>query len=120
MFTYESLEIWKLSIEFAKEIYKITRNFPKTEIYGLSNQLQRAAVSISANIAEGSGSTSTKDKLNYHDIAIKSALEITSELQIAFELGYIDEEREITCMNVPKRLFAKSGLTRNFYLTDIR
>lgn len=92
MFAYESLEIWKDAITYAKDIYKITSSFPKTEIYCLVNQLRRAVVSISANIAEGSGSTSTKDRLNYLDIAIKSALEVTSELRIAFELGYIDQE----------------------------
>ena len=55
MFSYENLEIWQLAIEYAKIIYNITNKFPKSEQYGLSSQLQRAAVSISANIAEGSG-----------------------------------------------------------------
>ncbi len=92
MFTYESLEIWQLAIAYAKDVYKVTNRFPKSEIYGLTNQLRRAVVSISANIAEGSGSTSIKDKCNYLDIAIKSALEVTSELRIAFELKYIDQQ----------------------------
>lgn len=92
MFAYESLEIWKDSITYAKNIYKITVKFPQTEIYGLVNQLRRAVVSISANIAEGSGANSIKDKINYLDIATKSALEVTSELRIAFELEYIDQK----------------------------
>ena len=92
MFSYESLEIWQFAIKYAKEIYKITANFPKSEQYSLSNQLRRASVSISANIAEGSGSVGIKDKLNYLDIAIKSALETTSEVQVAFELGFIDNK----------------------------
>lgn len=92
MFSYENLEIWQLAIEYAKNIYKITSKFPKYEQYGLSSQLQRAAVSISANIAEGSGATSLKDKLNFLDIAIKSALETTSEIQIAFGLNYLNNQ----------------------------
>lgn len=91
MFTYESLDIWKLAIIYAKSVYQITHEFPKSEHYGLVSQLRRAAISISANIAEGSGSTSLKDKLNFLDIAIKSALETTSEIQIAFELGFINK-----------------------------
>lgn len=90
MFSYESLEIWQLAVQYAKNIYKITNKFPRNETFGLSSQLQRSAVSISANIAEGSGSTGIKDKLNYLDIAIKSALESTSEIQIAYELEYIN------------------------------
>lgn len=91
MFSYENLEIWQLSIAYAKNIYRITNKFPKSEQYGLSIQLRRAAVSISANIAEGSGSIGLKDKLNFLDIAVKSALETTSELQIALELSYINK-----------------------------
>lgn len=90
MFSYENLEIWQLAIEYAKTIYSITSKFPKSEQYGLSSQLQRAAVSISANIAEGSGATGLKDKLNFLDIAIKSALETTSEIHIAFGLNYLN------------------------------
>lgn len=92
MFSYESLDIWKLSVSYARRIYIVTSNFPKSEIYSLVSQLRRAAVSISSNIAEGSGATSLKDKLNYLDIAIKSALETTSEIQIAFELEFISKE----------------------------
>lgn len=90
MFSYENLEIWQLSIAYAKTIYKVTNNFPRSEQYGLSSQIRRAAVSISANIAEGSGSTGLKDKLNFLDIAIKSALETASEIQVALELSYIN------------------------------
>lgn len=92
MFSYEKLEIWQLAINYAKFIYNISKTFPKDELYGLVNQLRRAAVSISANIAEGSGAIGTKDRLNYLDIAVKSALETTSLIQIALELEYIDNK----------------------------
>lgn len=67
MFSYESLEIWKLSIKYAKAVYSITSKFPKSELYGLVSQLRRASISISANIAEGSGAVGLKDRLNYLD-----------------------------------------------------
>lgn len=91
MFSYESLEIWQLSISYAKSVYKITERFPKSEQYGLISQLRRAAISISANIAEGSGSIGKNDKLNYLDISIKSALETTSEIEIAYQLKFISK-----------------------------
>lgn len=97
MFNYETLDIWRLAISYAKNIYRTTNQFPKCELYGLTDQLRRSAVSISANIAEGSGSSTTKDKINYIDISIKSALESTSEIRIALELNYIsnDEYRKL-------------------------
>ena len=63
MFTYESLDIWKLAIDYAKIIYKVTSKFPRSEQYGLSSQLRRASISISANIAEGSGAVGVKKKI---------------------------------------------------------
>lgn len=89
MFNYEQLDIWKDAIEYAKFIYRLTENFPRDEIYGLTNQLRRAVASISSNIAEGSGSTTIKDNLHYLDIAIKSTLETTSYMHLALELDYL-------------------------------
>ncbi|MDO8639145.1 MAG: four helix bundle protein [Candidatus Daviesbacteria bacterium] len=114
MFVYESLEIWQLAVEYAKEIYKITTKFPITERYGLSSQLQRAAVSISANIAEGSGAVGIRDRLNYLDIAIKSALETTSEIQIAFKLGYIDKKTRDDLYESAEKIIRKIRAFKNF------
>lgn len=118
MFAYESLEIWKLAVIFAREIYKITNKFPRSEVYGLTNQLRRAVVSISANIAEGSGATGTKDKLNYLDIAIKSALEVTSELRIAFELNYIDQKNLEDLYNQAETIIRKIRAFKKFLKND--
>lgn len=120
MFTYESLEIWKLAITYARLIYKITDKFPRSEIYGLTNQLRRAAISISANIAEGSGSTSLKDKLNFLDIAIKSALETTSEIQIAFELNYLDEKNRNQLYEEAEKIIRKIRAFKKFLINDRR
>ena len=89
MFRFESLEIWHLAIKYADKIYILTERFPKHELFCLISQLRRAAVSISSNIAEGSGSSTIKDYKNYLDIAIKSILETVSELIIAEKRGYI-------------------------------
>lgn len=79
-FRFENLEIWKFSIVFTSKIYQITRNFPSQELFSLVDQLRRAASSIAANIAEGSGSSTTKDFVRYLDIAIKSCYETVSHL----------------------------------------
>jgi S23 ribosomal protein. len=88
---FRNYNIWKQAIDFATEIYKITRTFPKFELYGLCDQLQRAAVSISSNIAEGCSRDSEKDFAHFLEIAIGSAFEVESQLLIAKNLKYIDE-----------------------------
>ncbi len=114
MFTYESLDIWKLAIEYARTIYKVTDAFPRSEIYGLTNQVRRAAVSISANIAEGSGASSLNDKLHYLDIAVKSALETTSEIQIALELNYLNESIRNQLYEEAEKIIRKIRSYKNF------
>ena len=62
---FKKLEVWKISFEFGKEVYKITANFPKEETYSITSQLRRSALSISANIAEGTGRSSDKDFVRF-------------------------------------------------------
>lgn len=92
-YRFERLEVWKMSIQYGLKIYRVTQSFPKEELFCLTSQLRRAAISISSNIAEGSGSASVKDFCNFLDIAIKSTLETVSQLIFAKELGYLDEEK---------------------------
>ena len=93
MFRFEELEIWQEAISYAKKIYKIAALFPRTETYGLGDQVRRASVSISNNIAEGSGGTD-KDFAKYLDIAVKSTLETVNCLRLANEFGYITDKEE--------------------------
>ncbi len=90
-FRFETLEIWKAAVEYGIKIYLLANKFPKQEIFGLISQLKRAAASISSNIAEGSGSSSTADFKHFLDIAIKSTLETVSQPLFAVKLGYVTE-----------------------------
>jgi len=90
-FGFEKLDVWQNSIEFVKNIYTLTDDFPKTELYGLSSQLRRSAVSISSNIAEGSTRNSLKDQDRFSEIAFGSLMESLNQLMIANRLGYLDE-----------------------------
>lgn len=86
---HHNLEVWKRAIKFVTEIYKMTDNFPNNEIYGLSQQMRRSAVSIPSNIAEGAGRNSTREFLQFLSIAQGSLSELETQLIIGNNLGYI-------------------------------
>lgn len=90
-FRFQKLEIWEDSILYAKNIYLASDKLPKSELFGLISQIKRASLSISSNIAEGSGSTTSKDFAHFLDISIKSATETVSQLLFAKEMGYLTE-----------------------------
>lgn len=94
MFRFENLEIWKLATEYADELYDTANKFPAEEKFALADQLKRAAVSISNNIAEGSGATTIKDFSCFLDISIKSALETVNIVYFAHLRKYISPERK--------------------------
>lgn len=93
MRNFRELEIWKKSILFVKLIYQLTDFFPEKEIYGLTSQIRRAAVSIASNIAEGSSRNSEKDFVRFLEIAMGSAFEIETQLIIARDLNFMSEEK---------------------------
>lgn len=83
---YKDLAVWQKSINFTVEIYKLTQTFPKEELYGLTSQIRRAAVSIPSNIAEGNERNSHKEFNQFLHIALGSAAELDTQLLIAKEL----------------------------------
>ena len=91
MRNFRQYKIWQKAIELTDRVYSYTENFPKSEIYALSSQLQRAAVSIVSNIAEGSSRTSEKDFAHFLEMAIGSAFEVETPLTIAKRRCYISE-----------------------------
>ena len=89
--SYKDLLVWQKSIKQVARVYTLTKRFPKDELYGLSNQLRRAAVSIPSNIAEGHARQHNKEFKQFLHIALGSIAEVDTQLCIARELGYIDE-----------------------------
>lgn len=92
MFKFETLEIWKLAIEYSDGVYDLTDKFPDEERFGLTAQARRSSSSAPASIAEGSGGSSVNDFQNYLDIALKSIYETVSHLALAEKRGYITKE----------------------------
>jgi four helix bundle protein len=90
-YSFEKLRVWQRTREFVKKIYLLTGNFPEREKFGITIQIQRAAVSVSSNIAEGSSRRSDKDQGYFLQIAYSSLMECLSQLILAFDLGYINE-----------------------------
>jgi len=90
MHNFRKLVIWTRSIDLVTRIYQLTNTFPKNERFGLMFQMQRSAVSVPSNIAEGSAKTSNKDFARFLEISVGSLLELETELLIAHNLKYID------------------------------
>lgn len=90
--SYKGLTVWQRSIQLVKEVFLLTNNFPRSEIYGIISQIRRAAVSISSNIAEGYGRGSRKEYNHFLTIAYGSALELETQLIIAKELNFAKAE----------------------------
>jgi four helix bundle protein len=88
--SFENLRVWQEAQAWAVQTYTVSKQFPKDETYGLTSQLRRAVSSISANIAEGFGRKSSKDKLHFYVIAYGSALETKNFLYLAEKLGYLE------------------------------
>jgi four helix bundle protein len=93
--SHKDLKVWQESMDLVIQIYKLAENFPKHEIYGLSSQIRRAAVSIPSNIAEGAGRSGEKEFIRFLYIALGSLSEIETQLEIAFRLDYIKDLEEI-------------------------
>ena len=90
---FKDLDVWKVSMDLVVKVYEITRGFPKSEQFGLASQLQRAAVSIPSNIAEGSGRGTRKDFAHFLDQARGSLLEVITQLEISRSLNYGDSDK---------------------------
>ena len=88
---FRDLDVWKLGKEIVVDIYKITRIFPREEIYGLTSQMRRAAVSIPSNVAEGFNRYHNKEYKQFLYIALGSCAELETQSEVAFELGFIQE-----------------------------
>jgi four helix bundle protein len=89
---HKQLDVWKESVELATSIYNVTGQFPKSEMYGLTAQMRRAAVSVPSNIAEGAARTSRREFVQFLRISGGSLSELDTQLVIASRLGYLSSE----------------------------
>ena len=114
-FSFEKLEVYAESRKLVKEVYQLVKQLPPEEKFALSSQIRRAAASITANIAEGSGRFSIKEKTYFIGIAFGSLMEVFSELQTALDLGFITEA-SLEALRPQFIVVAKmlSGLRRHF------
>jgi len=93
---FKKLRVWKEGIELSKSIYRVTRCFPASELFGLTSQLRRAAVSVPTNIAEGCGRSSSADFLRFLYLSFGSVKEVESLLILSKEVGYLKEKDTIS------------------------
>ncbi len=102
--TYQDLEIWKRSMELVMIVYKLVKMLPKEEIYGLSDQMRRAAVSIPSNIAEGHDRQSSKEYRNFVSIAMGSCAELETQFLICERVGYMTREQTLPALTAIKEI----------------
>lgn len=91
VYSFEKLNVWNRSRELVKNIYKLSRKFPKEELFGFTSQIRRATTSIPSNLAEGSGRITGKEKARFSKIAFSSLMEVLNHLILAKDLGFITE-----------------------------
>ncbi len=96
---FEDMPVWNDALEYAVSIYDLTKRFPKEELYSLTNQIRRSASSVSANISEGFGRPTKKDKSHFYSIAYGSLLETKNFIYLAKRLNYIDADEENRLIN---------------------
>ncbi len=90
---YRDLKVWQVAMETAEEVYRLVGSFPKGEKYGLVVQLQRAAVSVPSNIAEGHARDSTKEFLHHISVSLGSLAELETQMMLAQRLSYVEKDK---------------------------
>jgi four helix bundle protein len=115
--TYKELTVWQKSITLVTEIYQITNSYPKSEIYSLTNQMRRCAVSIPSNIAEGYGRKSQKEYLQFYSISYGSSLELETQIIISKNLHLVElssfRNADLLLVEVQKMLHAMIYALKN-------
>ncbi|HEX3085617.1 MAG TPA: four helix bundle protein [Pyrinomonadaceae bacterium] len=115
--SFRDLRVWQAGIDLVRNVYQMTAQFPRSEVYGLASQMQRAAVSVPSNIAEGHTRESTKEYLQHLSIAQASLAELETQLEIAKQLSYVPENEATQLLeaitSLSRQLFALRNALMN-------
>lgn len=117
IFSFEKLIAWQKGRELALLIYKTTKQFPKEEIFGLTSQMRRCAISIASNLAEGSGRQSLKEKARFSEIAYSSSLELLNQVILSNDFEYINE---IDYLSLREKIAEVNMLIDGLYKSQIK
>ena len=119
IFCYRKLVVYQKSKELVKRTYKLVERFPSKENFALCSQLRRASVSVTSNIAEGISRFNNKEKRHFIEIAYGSLMEVSSQFEIAEELGYITTEERLSIDKVIEEIARLlSGLRKSFIIQN--
>jgi len=115
--SFRELQVWQRAMQLTVAIYRLTKGFPREELYGLTGQIRRAAVSVPSNIAEGHGRLSNREFVQFLSVARGSVCELQTQLEIARSLGFASakaiDEAERLSHEVGKMIFAFLGSLKN-------
>ena len=103
-YSFEKLRVWQAARELARQVYLTTRSFPQRELYGLTSQCNRAAVSVAANLAEGTSRQSRKDQAHFSEIAYGSLMELACFLILGKDIGILSENFEANLRSAIERV----------------
>lgn len=109
--SHRDLEVWKRAMDLAVEVYQTTNKFPKEEVYGLSMQARRSAVSIPSNIAEGAARNSSKEFVQYVHVSLGSLAELETQLLLARRIGFLTANKPLDLVDQIRRMLV--GLLRS-------
>jgi four helix bundle protein len=96
VYSFEKLNVWQNSRELTKDIYKVTKQYPSEEKFGLVSQMRRSMISVSSNIAEGSSRKTDKDQSHFYTIAYSSLIELLNQTILSSDLKFINEEEYVS------------------------
>ena len=106
-YSFEKLDVWQDSRILVRMVYLVTKNYPESQRHSLANQMQRAAVSVSSNIAEGASRSSSKEQIRFYEIAFGSITELYCQAILSNDLGFTDEKNFIEIKEVIQRISNK-------------
>lgn len=118
-FVFHKLRVWSLAKDLVKDIYALTKAFPAEERFGLAAQINRAAISVASNIAEGSGRVSRKDQAHFTQLAYGSLMEVACQMEIAQDLGFLSDDELQSIFSSIKTIAEKLSALRSSQLSSL-